>query len=114
MHYSLTLYKHCIAAPYSSPDNVRLTGVEEGLLTFSWDSLGPNCESANYRVISDCGGCPNNTNLTEVNCTDLQLSTEARECSLRVHVVLCGGVGNLSRPVAVMLKRMIITIMPLL
>jgi hypothetical protein len=96
-----------IVAPYSSPDNVQLTGVEEGLLTFSWDSLGPNCESANYRVISDCGGCPNYTNSTEINCTDLQLSTEARECSLRVQIVLCGGFGNLSSPVAVMLKRMI-------
>ena len=98
----------CAVAPYPPPSDVRLAIVQEGLLMFSWNSVGPNCDSAVYHVTSDCGGCPDNTSSTTANCTDLQLSTEARECTLRVHTEFCGGTGNQSSPLTVMLKRMIV------
>ena len=92
-------------APYPPPDNIRLTDVREGSLSFSWDSLGPNCDLAIYYVMSDCGGCPDNTSSTTVNCIDLQLSTVTRECTFRIHAELCGSTGNQSSPLTVMLKR---------
>ena len=89
-----------------SPPNVRLADVQEGTLIFSWDSLSPNCESVNYRIISSCGTCPNNTNSMSVNCSDLQLSRDARECTFKIQAVLCGDTSNPSDPVMVTLKRM--------
>ena len=100
---------NCICtAPFPPPNNVRLTEVLERSLIFSWNSLGPNCASVQFAIISNCGNCPNMTSLTTVACSDVQLlSTDAFTCSFQVKSVLCGNiVGNLSAPVNAILKSM--------
>ena len=81
-------------APYPQPNNVRLVDVKQEMLTFSWDSLGPNCESIVYGISSTCGSCgPTSTNTTTVNCFNFQLSSDESMCTFSVTLMLCGNTG---------------------
>ena len=94
MAYSNNLSMLLFIAPCPPPNNVRLTDVNQEMLTFSWDSLGPNCESIMYGISSTCGSCGSaSTNATTVDCFDLQLSSSVSTCTFSVNSVLCGGTG---------------------
>ena len=102
--------------PLPPPNNISLVRVEQGVLTFSWSSYGPECTSVFYGISSNCGSCPNSTYATSVNCSVLEqlLSSDIElTCSFSVHSEICGYVGQLSDPVVVTLKGKIITILHL-
>ena len=82
-------------APYPQPNNVHLVDVNQEMLTFGWDSLGPNCESVVYGISSTCGSCgPATTNDTIVDCFNFQLSSNVTStCTFSVNLMLCGSIG---------------------
>ena len=81
-------------APYPQPNNVHLIDINQEKLTFGWDSLGPDCESAMYGISSTCGSCgPTSTNATTVDCFDFHLSSDVSSCTFSVNLVLCGNTG---------------------
>lgn len=91
-------------APYSQPNNVSLIDVNQEMLTFGWESLGPNCESVVYDISSTCGSCGLTiTNATTVDCFGFQLSSNESMCTFSVSLMLCGNTGP-SNTVMVTLK----------
>ena len=99
----MLFYLHVAGNRYPPPNNVHLTDVRPGQVTFTWTSVSSSYCSVNfvnYSITSDCGVCPTTTNMTTVTCSDLQLSTEPVECTFRVSSVVCDLTGNPSEPVA--------------
>ena len=83
--------------PYPPPNDVNLTDIGEGQVTFNWSSF---CSSIDYVITSDCGTCPVTTNTTSVTCLGLQLPTQSDGvvCSINVSSSVCGVIGNPSTP----------------
>lgn len=102
--YILYDYAYLCAGPYPPPNDIRLISVDGGVLTFGWSSIGPGCETIVYSISSDCGFCPNTTNATSIACSNLELSSNAKNCTFSVRSTLCGFNGQLSVPIPVTLK----------
>ena len=89
--------------PFSPPENVHLTDVKPGKLTFSWAPTVLHCSALTYEILSDCGVCPTTTSSTLVTCTTE--SSQPRLCTFAVRSVACGGiVGSWSNEIEVMLR----------
>ena len=86
-----------VSNPYPPPNDVNLTDIGEGQVTFNWSSP---CPSIDYVITSDCGTCPASTNTTSVTCSGLQLPTQADGvvCSISISSRACDVIGNSSTP----------------
>ena len=82
------------------PNDVQLTRVDTGQLTFTWTPVNSNCPSINYMATLDCGTCSIPMGTT-VNCSGLQLPGV---CSFTVQTMVCGQVGAPSDPLTVTLR----------
>ena len=91
---------------YPPPNNLFLVDVQPGTLVFNWTSAISNCSTLQYNIItsSDCGACPTVTNMTTATCSDIQPTTDAVLCHIRVSSRACNLVGNSTLPTAVTLK----------
>ena len=62
--------------------------------------MAPVCSSSDsihYLITAfDCGVCPHTVTNTMATCTNLQPSTEIRECRFNVQIVVCRVLGNTS------------------
>ena len=91
---------------YPSPSNLQLIGVAPQRLTFSWNSVAPNCAAIHYNIFAqDCGICPGTTSHNTVVCHDMEIIGKVI-CSFAVQIVRScdGAVGNTSNSIQVMLK----------
>ena len=88
---------------YAPPDNIYLADAQPGALVFNWTAIF-NCSTLQYTIASDCGACPTVTNMTTAICSDLQLTTNAVLCHIRVSSRACNLVGIPSLPIGVTLK----------
>ena len=67
--------------------------------------MAPVCSSSDSESIhylitaSNCGVCPQTVTNTTATCTNLQPSTEIRECRFSVQIVVCRVMGNSSETV---------------
>ena len=77
--------------PFPPPMNIRLSHIDNGSITFTWnDVVKPVCPVLYYNIsATNCGNCPLKTNETSIECTDLQVTSERRVCSLSVRTVVC-------------------------
>lgn len=86
------LFKHIPilnSDPFSPPQNIRLTGVKDSELIFSWNEAGI-CPSLSYNIVSrNCGVCPNSTSATSVTCTNFTLTGTITLCALMIEAVIC-------------------------
>ena len=89
---------------YPPPDNIYLADAQPGILVFKWTPAIFNCSTLKYTIASDCGACPTVTNMTTAICSDIQLTTNAVLCHIRVSSHACNLVGIPSLPTAVILK----------
>ena len=93
-----------ITESFHPPNDVRLSHVQPGQLTFNWSSPDVQCDSVSYKIItSNCGRCPPVTTNTTVTCTSVVASGQV--CTFVVQTVVCGNLtGNMSDPIYVILK----------
>ena len=93
-----------ISEPFHPPNDVRLSHVQPGQLTFNWSSPDVQCDSLSYKIITlNCGRCPSVTTNTTVTCTSVVASGQV--CTFVVQTVVCGNLtGNMSDPFYVILK----------
>ena len=91
---------------YPPPNNLFLVDVQPGILVFNWTPAISNCSTLQYNIIttSECGACPTVANTTTATCSNIQLTTNAVLCHIRVSSRACSLVGNPSLPTAVTLK----------
>ena len=87
-----------------SPNDVRLSYVQSGRITFNWTSVDALCDSISYNIISsNCGRCPSMTTNTTATCSDVMALGQV--CTFAVRTVVCGNItGNMSHPVHVILR----------
>ena len=85
------------------PNNVKLTRVDTGQLTFTWTSVNFRCPSINYMATLDCGTCTVAVGDTTATCSGLLLPNV---CTFTVQTVVCEQVGAPSDPVTVILRGM--------
>jgi hypothetical protein len=96
-----------IIAPLPSPSNVTLSQINSSRLTFTWNSVSPDCQAVHYEItVTNCGQCPNTTSCgvicpisadtNSVSCiinenilsaTDLDL---LETCVIMIQPVVCG------------------------
>ena len=81
-------------------------GANFSQLTFQWSSVSSCCPAIRYLIVaSNCGHCPNVTNLTTATCTGL--SVEGQQCNFAVRSIVCDDViGNESKNVSAILRGM--------
>lgn len=84
-----------------TPTNVRLSDVQQEMLTFTWLPVLSSCTSVQYTT-SGCGTCVGTG--TSAMCSSLPLSTVASVCNFSVYGEACGFSGTPSNPVVVTLK----------
>jgi hypothetical protein len=95
---------------YPPPNDINLTDIQPGTLTFKWTSVISNCSTLQYSIAStsNCGTCTVNENITATTvtatCSDLPLTINAVMCLFGVSTDACGLVGNPSSPLALTLK----------
>ena len=98
-------------APLPPPNNVTLSMVNSSHLTFTWNSVSPNCQAVHYKInATNCGQCPSSTSCS-VTCpiyTDTNsvscgisninmLATLPETCAVIFQPVVCDNVsGNQS------------------
>ena len=72
--------------------------------------MAPACssmESIHYLITAtNCGVCPQTVSNTTATCTNLQPTTEIRECRFSVQNVVCGVMGNPSETATEMIGGM--------
>ena len=79
-----------IIGPLSGPLNVILVEASPRHLTFSWTPISNLCRVQSYIInSSNCGVCPNITNLTTVRCTGFEVSSD---CTFTVRTVVCDNI----------------------
>lgn len=83
---------------YPPPNGLTVTDVSSEKISFTWNSTAPVCSSSIHYLItaSNCGVCPQTVTNTSATCTNLQPSTEVRECRFSVQIVVCRVMGNAS------------------
>ena len=70
--------------------NVRLSSIDNGHITYTWDSVDFSCPATHYFInASGCGECPNTTHSVNITCLT-ELNEQPQVCSLSVQTVLCG------------------------
>ena len=101
-------------APLPPPNNVQLTNVQPGQITFNWTSVDTLCDSVSYNIIaSNCGQCPSTTNNTTATCTDVVASGQV--CTFIIQAVVCGTItGSQASPTTVIMEGELFSIMFLL
>lgn len=85
-----------------APSGVQLTNAITDELTFRWNSVNSNCEPARLsrNIMFDCGTCRTTSESTAI-CTGLQIPNT---CNFSIQNMVCGQVGPMSTPVAVVLE----------
>lgn len=87
-----------------APSGVMLTNViAMNELTFSWNSVDPNCLPDDQNIMFGCGSCQAASGTT-ATCTDLQIPST---CDFSVQNVVCGEIGSPSDPISVTLRGMV-------
>ena len=82
---------------------VTLSGIQQGILHFTWDSV-LNCTRGRYNVITiGCGTCEISTGASAV-CSNPPLSSLASVCNFSVYSEACNVRGTPSNPFIVTLK----------
>ena len=101
-HNNIILLPFAVELYSGAPLDVQLTNANADELTFSWNSVNSNCESARLsrNIMFDCGTCRTTSESTAV-CTGLQIPST---CDFSIQNVVCGQVGSMSTPVTVTLK----------
>ena len=95
-----------ITEPLSPPHDAQLINISSEGITFDWTAVSSDHSAIVYRIFStNCGVCPEQTNLTTIVCSDVHLSGESQMCTLNVQVVVCGDiVGSKSDPLNISLQ----------
>ena len=106
--YTCIIIIICILYPiaaYPPPDGIHLARVDNGTLIFEWNPINSACAVVQYDVLSNCGSCHGNNNLTNVSCSNLRLSTNLSSCSFALRSSVCGNIfGNPSDPIMITLR----------
>ena len=93
------------AAAYPPPDGIHLASINDGTLIFEWNPISSACAIIQYSVLSNCGSCHVDTNMTTASCSALQLSTNPANCTFAIRSVVCGNIfGNPSDPIVINLR----------
>ena len=87
--------------PLFPPKNVHLAQMLSNHLTFSWDYNNNSCcnHSVHYKIISDCGACPDSTTSNMITCSASVLKTIS--CKFAIQTVCCGIFGNISDDITI-------------
>ena len=109
--YQLTISVNLFVAPLPSPSNVTVSQVNNSHLTFTWNSVSPDCQAVHYEInATNCGlypnttscgiTCPNSTETNSVSC-NIDINALAKglpgTCAIIIQPVVCGNIsGNLS------------------
>jgi hypothetical protein len=91
--------------PWPSPNNITLSQINSSRLTFTWNSVSPNCQAVHYEIIAtNCGQCPNTTSCgvtcpvsTETNSVSCDIDTLAtlqEPCAIMIQPVICGNISG--------------------
>ena len=73
--------------PLPGPLNITLSDASPRHLTFSWTPFSNSCRVQSYAInSSNCGVCPENTNLTTARCIGFQVPAK---CTFTVRTIVC-------------------------
>ena len=97
---------YSITAPLPPPSNVTLSKINSSHLTFTWNSVSPDCQAVHYKVnATNCGQCPNTADSNSVTCTIPTNIAFEQNCVLAVEAVVCGDVSGIpSEPIVFAMK----------
>lgn len=90
----------------AAPNDVYLSNVDQGSLTFNWTSPFNHCSSVNYRLeAKNCGTCEISPE-SRLHRAICQNFTSSVVCSFQVHSVICANLSSTlaSKPVNVTIK----------